>query len=158
MAKINGIPWTSETRPIPTANNKGKHWKQWRTIFRRLLNDPEFFHSIVKQNPKQWEGIIEDTSAETIAAALVAVITQEAGLIMTSTDRTSKEFRYQMKDFRQNVETLNKIAYGENQNINLDTNDSFFSRATLNFDILPAHNVQEAEVVEEKKPEEKSKE
>ena len=63
---------------VRNPNGAKKGSKHWSTYFQKMMDDPKFFQTFVKSLPKEWEGIIDNSSAKAIAAAVIATTTRKS--------------------------------------------------------------------------------
>ena len=92
------------------------------------MDDTKIFQTFVKSLPKEWEGIIDNSSAKAIAAAVIATTTRK------SLEKASKNEDFD-KDTREMIALLHKIAYGDK--ITYSADDSFFNSPVINFNVVP---------------------
>ncbi len=113
----------------PAGGKKGV--KHWSTHFRKLLEDEDFFKTFISGVPKEWEGIVDNSAAKAIAAAVI-----------TSTSRRCMECLAKKepldRDTREMVALLNKLGYGDKVVIEDVNGDSPFNRPALYFDVIPS--------------------
>lgn len=110
--------------------SRKKGTPNWATHFKRLMGDEKFLASIISQTPKQWEGIVEKCPASVIAAGLIASVTQ-------SVAKAIAEGKPIDKSTLEMIDRISRIGYGENKNINVDTEEGgFFDRVNFNFNVV----------------------
>lgn len=113
---------------VRNPNGAKKGSKHWSTYFQKMMDDPKFFQTFVKSLPKEWEGIIDNSSAKAIAAAVIATTTRK------SLEKASKNEDFD-KDTREMIALLHKIAYGDK--ITYSADESFFNSPVINFNVVP---------------------
>ena len=109
---------------------KKKGSKNWATHFQKLMGDEEFLNSIISQLPKQWEGVVDKYPASVIAAGLIATATQQVA-------KSIAEGKPVDEQTLKIIDRISRIGYGENKNINVDTEEGgFFDRVNFNFNVV----------------------
>lgn len=111
---------------IRNPHGRPKGIKNWSVVFQHLLDDPKFFHSIVSSLPKDWNGVVGETSAEAIAAALIAATSRETLKELANGQPLSH-------DVREGIALINRLGFGEK--FTVDTSDSFFHQTQIIFEV-----------------------
>lgn len=119
-------PWKKGQSGNPNGKKKGT--KNWSTIFKRLMGDPDFLHTVISSVPSEWQDVVGDAPSEVIAAGVIASVLRD---ISESTNK-GKSLD---KNTRDAIDLLNKLGYGEKQVHEVDK--SFFEQAQINFNVVP---------------------
>ena len=145
---VNLNPPTVGTVLNPKGKQKGM--KNWSTHFQKLMGSETFFKTIVNKMPGEWDNLVDNTPGEVIAAGLIAITSREIMKALSSgrsIDRNTKEA----------ISLINKLGFGEK--FVVDTDDSFFHKTVINFNVVPPkhriddeyegqeNKIQEAEVM-----------
>lgn len=128
----NLTPLQKGTVLNPNGGKKGV--KHWSTIFQKMMEDEQFFHTFVKSIPKEWDSIVENSSAKAIAAAVISATVRKC------MECTAKQQPID-KDTREMIALLNKIGYGDK--VVYSTDDSFFNNPVINFNVVPDREEKE---------------
>ena len=117
---------------------KKKGTKYWSTHFKRLMADENFLKTIIKQSPKEWEGIVEDCPADVIAAGIIATVTKEVAKAIAegkSLDHATQR----------SIELLNKLGWGEKVVHEVDDENGFFQQPSIQFNVVEDRKPKDGE-------------
>lgn len=122
---------------IKNPKGRGKGVKNWSSHFKKLMGDEDFLKTIIKSNPKEWDGIVGEYPADVIAAGIIATVTREVSKAVVEGKPLS------MATTR-SIDLLNKLGFGEQKNITLDDSEGFFEKTNITFTVLPAREKEES--------------
>lgn len=122
----NLVSWKPGQSGNPKGRQKGS--TNWSTHFKKLMGDPNFVRAMISNAPEQWKDIVEENSADIIAAGLIGSILRDVQSSVESGKQISKETR-------EAIALLNKIAYGDK--VVHEAEDSFFQKANITFTVVP---------------------
>lgn len=118
----------------PEGGKKGA--LHWSTYYRKLMDDPEFFKTFITGVPKEWEGLINNSAAKAIAAAVITSTSKRCMECLAKNEPLDK-------DTREMVALLNKLGYGDKFVIEDSEGNSPFNRPALYFDVIPSKKLEE---------------
>lgn len=121
---------------VRNPNGPKKGVKHWSTHFRKLMEDEDFFKTFVSGVPKEWEGIVDNSSAKAIAAAVIASTSRRCMECLAKNEPLDRETR-------EMVALLNKLGYGDKVVIEDIEGNSPFNRPALFFDVIPSKHPEE---------------
>ena len=92
----------------------------WADHFARLMESPDFFHTIVKTVPGNWQNIVADTPADIIAAGIIANVTKNVAESINSGKSLDK-------DTRAGIDLIQRLGYSYLKRVELNGDSSLFS-------------------------------
>ena len=123
---------------VSNPNGRKKGVKSWSTHFKRLMGDEKLLRSIISSKPSAWEGIVEDIPADVIAAGLIASVTKDVA-------KAIAEGRSVDNDTLRAIDTLNKLGWGDNHNVQVESEQGFFEKPVINFIVREDRKTEEEE-------------
>lgn len=119
---------------VRNPNGRGKGSIGWSTRIRRLMEDEKLLKSVIKELPSSWQGIVEETPADVIAAALIVSVARDsASAVTTGSSIDEKTLRA--------IDRISKIGYGDK--ITLDAEEGgFFDKTKIVFNVTSENKNQ----------------
>lgn len=121
---------------VKNPKGRGKGVKNWSTHFKRLMGDEKLLKSIISNKPSTWEGIVEETPADVVAAGLIAVITRDVA-------KAVAEGKSIDKNTLRAIDILNKLGWGEKNILSVDEEQGFFQKPVINFSVIESNSPEE---------------
>jgi len=100
----------------------------WPTRFKKLLANPDFLKRVMGTTPENWRDVVNEDSADVIAAGLIASVLRQVQECEENNKRLPKETL-------DAIALINKMAFGDK--IVHETDDSFFQKASITFNVVP---------------------
>ena len=127
--------------PVEKGERRGtgrpKGVKNWSTHFKKLMGDEEFLKTIIKQSPKEWNGIVGEYPADVIAAGIITIVTKEVA-------RCVAEGKPLSNATQRSIDLLNRISYGEKKVMDIDEDSGFFDKTNIIFNVVPDRKTEES--------------
>lgn len=100
----------------------------WSTRIKRLMGDEKLLKSVISELPANWQGIVENTPADVIAASLIVSATRQ------SAENVAKGSPIDEQTLKV-IDRISKIGYGDK--VVMDAEDGFFEKTQINFNVVP---------------------
>lgn len=114
---------------VRNPKGRGKGTINWSTRIKRLMGDEKFLKTVIKELPETWQGIVDETPADVIAAAMIACVARDASIAVAQGKPLSEQTL-------KAIDRLGKLGYGDKVVIDSEE-DGFFDKVTLNFEVVP---------------------